>query len=298
MLHRLWFAAVLVSASALPAFGQAPPTLDVWPGKPPGETGEIGEEKILDNKPGEGRVKRVANVTKPTITIYRPAKDKDTGTAVLICPGGGYNILAMDLEGEEVASWLNSIGVTGIVLKYRVPRRKDQPAHVAPLMDAQRAMSIVRSRAKEWGINPERIGILGFSAGGHLAAATSTNFDKRTYEAIDDVDKVSSRPDFTVLIYPAYLTGKDKDQLAPEIRVTKQTPPTFFAHAGDDGVSSENSVLMYLALKRAGVPAELHVYGNGGHGFGLRPAASPAVTWPARCEDWLRSRGIVPKKTS
>jgi acetyl esterase/lipase len=164
-------------------------------------------------------------------------------------------------------------------------------------MDAQRAMSLVRARAKEWGIHPERIGILGFSAGGHLAAATSTNFDKRTCEAIDDVDKVGSRPDFTVLIYPAYLTGTDKDKLAPEIRVTKQTPPTFFAHAGDDGVSPENSVIMYLALKRAGVPAELHVYGNGGHGFGLRPAASPAVTWPARCEDWLRSRGIVAKKS-
>jgi acetyl esterase/lipase len=297
MPYRVLLAVVFVGAAAGSALAQAPPTFDVWPGKPPGETGAVGQEKILDNKPGERQVKRVANVTKPTIAIYRPAKDKDTGTAVLICPGGGYNILAMDLEGEEVAAWLNSIGVTGIVLKYRVPRRKDQPAHVAPLMDAQRALSLVRSRAEEWGINPGRIGILGFSAGGHLAAATSTNFDKRTYEAIDDVDKVSARPDFTVLIYPAYLTGKDKNQLAPEIRVTKQTPPTFFAHAGDDGVSPENSVIMYLALKRAGVPAELHVYGNGGHGFGLRPAASPAVTWPARCEDWLRSRGIVAKKS-
>jgi len=214
---------------------------------------------------------------------------------VLICPGGGYNILAMDLEGEEVAAWLNSIGVTGIVLKYRVPRRKDQPAHVAPLMDAQRAVGIVRSRAKEWGIKADHIGILGFSAGGHLAAATSTNFDKRHYEPIDDIDKISSRPDFTVLVYPAYLTEKGKDQLAPEIRVTKQTPPTFFAHAGDDGISPENSIMMYLALKRAGVPAELHVYVNGGHGFGLRAAASPAVTWPARCEEWLRTRGLVAK---
>lgn len=292
---RLQSALLVTSLVACTALGQERTTLQIWPGKPPGETVAIGEEKILDNKPGERKVKRVANVTKPTIAVYRPAKDKDTGTAVLICPGGGYNILAMDLEGEEVAAWLNSIGVTGIVLKYRVPRRKDQPAHVAPLMDAQRAMGIVRSRAKEWGINPERIGILGFSAGGHLAAATSTNFDKRQYEPIDDIDKVSSRPDFSVLVYPAYLTDKGNDRLAPEIRVTKQTPPTFLAHAGDDGISPENSVVLYLALKRAAVPAELHVYVNGGHGFGLRPAATPAVTWPARCEDWLRTRGLVPK---
>jgi acetyl esterase/lipase len=295
-MRRILISLALIAIISHRAPAQGPLTLDVWPGKPPGETGEIGPEKYLDNKPNERQVKRLANVTKPTIAVYRPAKDRDTGTAVLICPGGGYNILAMDLEGEEVATWLNSIGVTGIVLKYRVPRRKDLPAHALPLMDAQRAMSLVRSRATEWGIKSDRIGILGFSAGGHLAAATSTNFDKRSYEPIDDIDKVSDRPDFAVLIYPAYLTEKGKDQLAPEIRVKKDTPPTFFAHAGDDGVSPENSVMMYLALKRAGVPAELHVYGNGGHGFGLRPAASPAVTWPARCEEWLRSREILPKK--
>ena len=296
MVHRVMLSIALGCSLIGPGLAQDPPTFDVWPGKPPGETGEIGPEKYQEEKPGERKVKRLMNVTKPTIAVYRPAKEKDSGAAVLICPGGGYNILAMDLEGEEVASWLNSNGVTGIVLKYRVPRRKDQPAHVAPLMDAQRAMSLVRSKASEWNIKSDRIGILGFSAGGHLAAATSTNFDKRQYEPIDDVDKVSSRPDFAVLIYPAYLTAKGTDQLALEIRVSKETPPTFFAHAGDDGVSPENSVMMYLALKRAGIPAELHVYGNGGHGFGLRPATSPAVTWPARCEDWLRTRGIVPKR--
>jgi acetyl esterase/lipase len=284
----------MVLLMACPTTAQGPLTLDVWPGKVPGETGEVGPEKILEDKPGERKVKRITNVTKPTITVYRPQKEKDTGTAVLICPGGGYNILAWDLEGEEVASWLNSIGVTGIVLKYRVPRRKDQPPHALPLMDAQRAMSLVRSRAREWDINPQRIGILGFSAGGHLAAAT-TNFDKRQYEPIDDIDRVSARPDFAVLVYPAYLTAKDRDQLAPEIRVSRDSPPTFFAHAGDDKIGPENSIAMYLALKRAGVPAELHVYSSGGHGFGLRPAASPAVTWPARCEAWLRNAGLIPK---
>jgi acetyl esterase/lipase len=294
MKQAICLSVVFAWSIPLPALGQAPRTFDVWPGKPPGETGEVGPEKILDDQPGERKVKRIGDVTHPTITVFRPPQDRDTHAAVLICPGGGYHILAWDLEGEEVAAWLNSLGVTGIVLKYRVPRRKDQPAHLAPLMDAQRAMSLVRSKAKEWDLDSRRIGILGFSAGGHLAAATSTNFDKRQYEPIDDVDKVGSRPDFAVLIYPAYLVEKGKDQLAPEIRVGKDSPPTFFAHAGDDGVSPENSAVMYLALKRAGVPAELHIYRNGGHGFGLRRAqGSPATTWPARCEEWLHSSGVV-----
>jgi acetyl esterase/lipase len=288
-----WSIAVWLSVTT--AVTAQPQMLDVWPGKPPGETGKVDPEKIVENKPGERKLKLIHNVTKPTITIFRAPADRDTGAAVVICPGGGYNVLAWDLEGEEVASWLNSLGVTGIVLKYRVPRRKDQPAHHAPLMDAQRAMSLVRAHAKEWHIKADRIGILGFSAGGHLAAATSTNFDKREYEPIDEIDQVSARPDFAVLVYPAYLTAKD--QLAPEIRVTKETPPTFFAHAGDDGISSENSVRMYLALKHAKVPAELHVYTNGGHGFGLRASpASAAPGWPARCEEWLRVRGIIPRK--
>jgi acetyl esterase/lipase len=295
MKYRPWLALLIAATSVLPVDAQAPVTLDVWPGKLPGETGTIGPEKVTEGKAGGRPIKLIHDVTRPTITAYRPQKDRDTGAAVLICPGGGYNVLAIDLEGEEVASWLNSIGVTGIVLKYRVPRRKDQPPHLAPLMDAQRAMSIVRSRAKEWYIDPQRIGILGFSAGGHLAAAAATNFDRRAYEPMDDIDKVSCRPDFAVLVYPAYLSGKDQ-ALAPEIRVSKDSPQTFFAHAGDDGIGPENSIALYLALKRAKVPAELHVFASGGHGFGLRPTASPATSWPARCEDWLRSRDIIPKK--
>ena len=233
-------------------------------------------------------------MTKPTITVYRPKKEQDTGAATLICPGGGYNILAWDLEGTEVADWLNTIGVTGIVLKYRVPRRPGREKHDAPLQDAQRAMSLVRKHADQWGIDANRIGILGFSAGGHLSAATSTNFDKRSYDAVDKVDSVSCRPDFAVLIYPAYLM--DGDKMSPEIRVTEKTPQTFFAHASDDGISSENSITMYLALKKAKVPAELHIYASGGHGFGLRPTEHPASTWPKRCEQWLRSRGLLETK--
>ncbi len=264
---------------------EKPVVLDVWPGQAPGENKPVGEETIRPEKSPVGPIKIMSNVSKPTLTVFRPAKDKDSGAAVLICPGGGYNILAWDLEGEEVAAWLNTIGVTGILLKYRVPRRPDQAKDkppIGPLQDAQRALSLVRGKATEWHLDPKRIGILGFSAGGHLAASAATNFDKRAYEARDDTDKISCRPDFVVLIYPAYLIAKDKDELAPEIRVRKECPPTFFAHAGDDGVTPVNSVRMYLALKRAGVPADLHVYASGGHGFGLRPTDKSCSTWPAR----------------
>jgi acetyl esterase/lipase len=297
MKRILSFIAFLVPCLiASAAEAEKPMVVDVWPGKPPGDKADIGEEKVQENKPGEKQVKRLTNVSKPTLTIFRPAKDKDTGAAVIIAPGGGYNILAWDLEGEEVAAWLNSIGVTGIVLKYRVPRRTGTPGTEAPpqaLMDAQRAVSLVRSKAKEWGLDPKRIGMLGFSAGGHLTAWTATNSDKRHYEPIDAVDQVSCRPDFVVLVYPAYLVQKDKDELAPDIRVSKESPPAFFAHAGNDGVRPENSIIMYLALKKAGVPAELHVYTTGGHGFGLRPSANACSTWPQRCGEWLKARGVL-----
>jgi acetyl esterase/lipase len=287
--------ALLATLAASPSLAQEKPlTLDVWPGNAPGETGEIGEEKYQDAQPGQRQVQRLTNVTKPTIAVFKPPKEKDTGAAVLICPGGGYNILALDLEGTEVAQWLNTIGVTGIVLKYRVPKRPDQPKHAAPLKDAQRAMSLVRSHASAWGLDPKRIGILGFSAGGHLAATASTNFDLRQYETIDATDAVDCRPDFTVLIYPAYLAEGEK--LTPEIRVTSQSPPTFFVHAGDDRIGPENSARMYLALKQAGVPGELHIYTKGGHGFGLRPSADAVSTWPKRCEEWLVAGGWLAAK--
>ncbi|MAG95009.1 MAG: xylanase [Planctomycetaceae bacterium] len=270
----------------------AEPTLPLWPQAAPGETGEVGPEELLPPR-GEKKVDRLANVTRPTLTLYKPTKESDTGAAVVVCPGGGYNILAYDLEGSEVCQWLNSIGVTGILLKYRVPRRKNRSKHDAPLQDAQRALSITRSRAKEWRIDPQRIGILGFSAGGHLAATTATNFDRRDYEPLDDADKISCRPDFAVLVYPAYLTEADK--LAPEIRVSSKSPPVFFAHANDDRISPENSARMYLALKKAKVPAELHIYHDGGHGFGLRPTASASSTWPQSCEKWMRASGLLDK---
>jgi acetyl esterase/lipase len=292
--------AVLLSAVLPAAAADKPLVVEVWPGKAPGERGQVGAEKFLPQNPSEKPpIKRLTNVSKPTLAIYRPARDKDTGAAVLICPGGGYHILAWDLEGEEVAAWLNSLGVTGVLLKYRVPRRPGEPGDKpppGPLQDAQRAVSLVRAKARSWGLDPKRIGILGFSAGGHLTAAAATNFDRRAYQPVDETDKVSCRPDFALLVYPAYLLAKDGRTLAPDMRVRKGCPPMFFAHAGDDPIAADKSVRMYLALKHAGVSAELHVYARGGHGFGLRPSKHPCSTWPRRCADWLRDQGFLKRR--
>jgi acetyl esterase/lipase len=281
-----------------------PLVVELWPGKVPDETGNIAPEKSLmspklDRKQVEVTepTKMVTNVSRPTITIYRPAKDKDTGTAVLICPGGGYWNLYWQLEGEEVAAWLNSLGVTGIVLKYRVPRRPDEPKGQParrPLQDAQRAVSLVRSKASQWGIVPQRLGMAGFSAGGHLAIAAATNFEKRSYDPIDDIDKISCRPDFAILLYSGYLKSKDKDELSPGLHIPAGTPPVFLAHGGDDIISPpEHSVVMYLALKRAGVPAELHIYATAAHDFGVRTSDHPCSTWTRACANWLRHLGLL-----
>jgi len=281
-----------------------PQVVELWPGKVPDEAGNIGAEKTvmspsLDRKQVEvtESTRMLTNVSRPSLTIYRPAKEKDTGTAVLICPGGGYWNLYWQLEGEEVASWLNSLGVTGMILKYRVPRRPDEPKGEParrPLQDAQRAVSVVRSKAGEWGIAPKRIGMIGFSAGGHLAIATATNFEKRTYEPIDEIDRISCRPDFAILAYPGYLKAKDKEELAPGLHIPAETPPVFLAHGGDDIVSpSAHSVVMYLALKRAGVPAELHVYAASAHDFGVRPNDHLCSAWTQACANWLRHQGLL-----
>jgi acetyl esterase/lipase len=296
---------LIVAASASAA---EPLVVEIWPGKVPDESGNIGAERFrmspaLDRKQVEVTepTRMITDVTKPTLTLYRPPKEQDSGTAMLICPGGGYWNLYWQLEGEEVAAWLNSLGVTGIILKYRVPRRPDEPQGEParrPLADAQRAVSLVRSRAGEWGINPERIGIVGFSAGGHLAIATATSFDKRTYEPIDDIDKISCRPDFAIPVYSGYLKVKDKDELAPGLRIPTGTPPVFLAHGGDDIISPpEHSVLMYLALKRAGVPAELHIYATAAHDFGVRKSDHPCSTWTESCANWLRHQGFLKPTT-
>jgi acetyl esterase/lipase len=272
--------------------------INLWPDTAPGEKGDIGEEKDTtkptDGKPGGKAIIRLGNVSKPTITIYPPPADRVNGTAVIVCPGGAYSILALDLEGTEVCEWLNSLGVTGVLLKYRVPKRAGLEKHVLALQDLQRAIGVVRSRAQEWRLDPTRIGVLGFSAGGHLAAAASNNYETRIYPRVDAADDASCRPDFTVLIYPAYLTVKDQgDKISPELPITARTPPTFIAMAEDDPVRVENALFYTLALKNAKVPCELHIYPVGGHGYGLRPNGQAVTTWPQRAGEWLGARGLL-----
>jgi acetyl esterase/lipase len=266
---------------------------NIWPSTAPQETGNIGEEKATSSKPGDKQVLRISNVSTPTLQFYPAPKDKNTGTTIVVCPGGGYNILAFDLEGTEVCEWLNTIGVNAVLLKYRVPRRAGLPPYHAPLQDSQRTLSITRTRAKQWGIAEDRIGILGFSAGGNLAAMAALKYSQRNYDEIDAIDKVSCRPDFAVLVYPAYLVKDGK--LVPEVQVTKNTPPMFMAHAYNDGVTPESSVLLWLALKRTGVPAEMHITETGGHGYGLRKSSSNSHRWPQRCEQWMLERGLLGK---
>jgi len=299
MIRQLLAICFLIAVPVLARSADKPTVVDLWPGKAPGEKGELPAESSQENKPGQRQVNRLQNITKPQLHIYKPAKEKDTGTAIVIAPGGGYNILAWDHEGEEVAKWLTTIGVTGIVLKYRVPRRPGDPAKEPPLtafMDAQRAIRLTRAKASDWGINDKKIGMLGFAAGGHLTAWTATNPDLKSYEAIDDTDKLSAKPDFLVLIYPAYLVKNEKkDEFAPEIKWTKDSPPTFFAHAANDPVTPESSIRSFQELNRLEVPTELHIYTKGGHGYGIRDDGLPVNTWPARVGDWLTNQGYLKK---
>jgi acetyl esterase/lipase len=302
--HRIAFVVALLVGVfvTMPALAEGPLVVDLWPDKTPGDVGITGQETSrIHQSPLVGPTKLITNVTKPTLTIYLPPKDKNTGTAMLICPGGGYWDLYWELEGEEVAAWLNSMGMTGIILKYRCPRRpgdvKGEPP-LGPQLDAQRAVRLVRGRAAEWGIDPKRIGIVGFSAGGHLALATATGFSKPLYPPIDAIDQVSCRPDFAVLCYSGYLKAKGKDEISPGIQIPADTPPVFLAHASDDkesygGSNAEHSAFMYVALKRAGIPAELHVYATGDHDFGVRQNEKLPSSWTRLCVNWLRSQGLL-----
>jgi acetyl esterase/lipase len=278
-----------------------PNTLFLWPNGAPGPKAasqpEADTTTPKDHLVAGKRVIRLGNVTVPTITVYSPSKANNTGTAVVVFPGGGYRVLAMDLEGTEVCHWLNSLGITAVLLKYRVPEPTALPRYTEPLEDAQRALGIVRSHAREWRINPDRIGVLGFSAGGHLGAVLTNNFASRTYPAIDASDRTNCRPDFTVLVYPAYLSVEDKgEQLAPEVAVTTRTPPTFIVQAEDDHLFVEGTLLYYRALERGKIPAEMHL-SSGGHGYGLRPSEARVTSWPTLAESWLRSRGLLGRVT-
>lgn len=283
-----------------PAWQPAPGhlTLPVWPGLAPGAPAnppaEVDTTTAKDNLIAGKPLVRLGNVSTPTLTLYAP-QGKNTGAAVVVFPGGGYRILAIDLEGTEVCEWLNSAGISCVLLKYRVPDTGPYPKSAAALQDAQRALGLVRLHAAEWKIDPNRIGVLGFSAGAHLAAALSTHYDQRLYEPIDAADKLSCRPDFAVVVYPGYLALADKN-FAPnaDINPTASTPPSFVVQAGDDPVHVENAVVYYMALKNAKVPAELHIYAEGGHGYGLRRTALPVTTWPQSVETWLRTIKVLP----
>jgi acetyl esterase/lipase len=273
-------------------------TLPVWPGAAPDASANLPPEAdtttAKDNLIAGRPLIRLGNVSTPTLTLYSP-KGKNTGAAVVVFPGGGYHILAIDLEGTEVCDWLNSAGITCVLLKYRVPDTGPYPKSPAALQDAQRALGLVRAHAAEWKIDPNRIGVLGFSAGAHLAAALSTHFDQRLYEAVDAADKLSCRPDFAVIVYPGYLALAEKNFAPnPEINPTAQTPPQFIVQAEDDPVHVENAIVYFIALKNAKVPAELHIYAEGGHGYGLRHTALPVTRWPESVETWLRTIKILP----
>jgi len=280
-----------------PVRGADPLTIQLWPDSPPRETTTLPPEqdttKPSDNLIAGRRLIRLGNISRPTITIYKPEPARDTGAAVMVCPGGGYNILAWDLEGTEVCEWLNSIGVTAILLKYRVPARPGIERHELPWQDAQRALGIVRHRAVEFGLDPQRIGVLGFSAGAHLAALVGNRFEPRAYDPVDAADAVSCRPDFMLLIYPGYLADKANGDRVPELvqPAPGRTPPAFLTMAQDDPVRVENVLSYYTALQRAGVPAELHVYPKGGHGYGLRRTDNPVTHWPDRAAEWLKAGG-------
>jgi acetyl esterase/lipase len=262
---------------------------------------------------GAPGAKGTADGDIPKLTIYLPEKDKATGAGIVICPGGGYGHLAMDHEGHQIAQWLNSFGVAGFILQYRHRNSGAGYGHPAPLQDAQRAVRTVRSRAAEWGVKPDRIGILGFSAGGHLTSTAVTHFDDKVYEARDDIDKASARPDFGVLIYPVIsfvepfthvgsrrnLLGADASQemmekFSNERQVTAQTPPCFLVHTWEDtAVPAENSVYFYLAMRKVKVPVELHLFFKGPHGFGLGKQIEGTSAWPMLCENWMKVSGFL-----
>jgi len=275
--------------------------LPIWPGAVPDAQPMAGPEiaKTATNQLIAGKpVIFVDRVSQPTMTVYSPI-GTNTRVAVVVFPGGGYNELAIDLEGTEICDWLTSRGITAVLLKYRVPTRSPKAfgESLPALEDAQRTLGLVRFHAAEWQIDPHKIGVIGFSAGGHLVTATSTHFDRRSYPAVDAADRESCRPDFAIACYPGHLWDYDEDfNLNPNVPVTTNTPPTFLVQAEDDHVDGvEQSLVYFIGLKKAGVPVEMHLYAQGGHAFGLRRSKFPITEWPQLVEKWLGTIGVISK---
>lgn len=298
-------ASLLVCVMAMSLLGQnrvadaaANIVIPLWPKGAPNARTDLGPETDIttpaDGETGGRPVTRLTNITAPTLTLYRPAQANASHAAVVVFPGGGYRILAVDLEGTEICEWLNSIGITAVLLKYRVPESPNVLRYAAPLQDAQRALGVVRSHANDWNIDRQRVGVLGFSAGGHLSATLNQHFTQRSYPRVDNADDLNCRPDFTILVYPAYLSIEDKgEQVAPEVAPTPGTPPLFVVQAEDDKSFIQGTLLYYRSLVSAKVPAELHVYETGGHGYGLRPTSAPVTGWPHLAEAWLRLHRLI-----
>lgn len=289
-----------------PAAGHTQTAL--WPGTPPAATPMPGPEYVRTSaKPLGGKtVQAVSNVSLPTMTIYAPT-GPNTSAAVVVFPGGGFEMLAMDLEGTETCDWLTSRGITCVLVKYRVPsipyvekcdcRPHNLALSTPSLQDAQRTMRLVRTNAAQWHIDPHKIGVLGFSAGGFLAAEISTAFDRKLYTPVDAADKASARPDFAILVYPGHL-ATDDDKINPNLPITENVPPSFLVQAEDDYTDGVHQTLVYYAaLAKKHVPAEMHLYAHGGHAFGLRPTGVPINGWPGVAESWMRTVGVIPPST-
>lgn len=276
----------------------APTILSVWPDLAPGETSrETGT--LLPAKAGETKpIDRVSGVRRPTLDVY-PAKNNPSGTAVIILPGGGFTYVVPNLEGSEAAEWLNEIGVTVFVLRYRTKESAEpgEPLWQRPLQDAQRAIRLVRHQSQRWQLQTDRIGILAFSAGGQVGAIAHSKADQSTYTAVDAIDEKACNPDFSILIYPWQLLDAKTGELLEPIQITDSSAPAFIVHTHDDASSSVGAAKLYIALKQHKVPAELHVYQNGGHGYGVRDRPNSVIsTWPARATDWLKIRGLLDPK--
>jgi acetyl esterase/lipase len=275
------YAKAMLGASVAPA--SIPLVVPVWPeGKMPG----AGAKDPEAERPSTDGFHRITNVSNPTLSIFPAPGQGVSAPAMIICPGGGYNYTVMDKEGTEIAAWLNSLGVTAMVLKYRTPNNR-----AGALQDLERALSLVRARAADWKIDPKRVGVIGFSAGGHVAAKASTQFDQRAYPAIDAVDEQSCRPDYTVLVYPAYLDDQ-KGGLSPELNMKASIPPTLILHNEDDKTFVPGSKLYNAALEEAKAPHEFVLYQTGGHGYGLH-CTGEAKAWPQAATAWLRKAGII-----
>lgn len=276
----------------------APHPMPLWPAQPPGAANVAASQQERDTTTQSDaliagkRVSRIGFVSIPTLTFYPAPADHNTGATVVVFPGGGYEILAYDLEGTEVCAWLNGIGVNCALVKYRVPHAGPFPMYTQDLADAQRAVRLVRKNAAAWQLNPKRVGVLGFSAGGHLVAVLGAHAADAIYPAVDAADQYSARPDFSLLIYPGYLIEEQNPHVA-EVKPVALTPPSFLVQAEDDPVKVENSLVYYEALKQAKVQAEMHLYAEGGHGYGLRPTKLPVTHWTDTAATWLRTLGVT-----